>query len=635
MFSGFRKLSLFSQILVFASLLTVVLVGLFFAFLLPAISDAVYENKRISLRNVLESASSVMENLNARVEKGEITLEQAQSEAARLLSSVRFNGKDYIYVNDISGVCRVSNNPANIGKDQSGSKDYYGTDTHQLMVDRTKNSDFGFETFYWDKNEKIIAKLYCFQLYRPWNWIIVNGRLIEDIESEINDIRESFIIIPFIFVITILIVSFAMARIVVAPIKKLNDAASKVASGNYDIHLEHKWQNELGQLTNSFMSMIASIKSSLVEINAKSEEARLLADESTRARVGIEEQNRYLSTKSSELLDAMDRFSQGDLVVNLKVEKQDDIGRIFEHFNATVEQFRTIITDFYDSVYRTVDAANTIEGGARAMRATGEESMQKSESLSDAINNLNTTIEQNGLVSEKVLMATNKNKNAATTGNVVVLETVGSMNTIAEVVTNSAKRIEKLGESSNQIGEIVQVINDIADQTNLLALNAAIEAARAGEQGRGFAVVADEVRKLAERTTKATKEIAEMIKKIQSETAEVISSINSGSKQVDAGKELAQRAGNSIKVILESTEETDYLSKQLKESVELQSRTGNQIINEVDAINSAIRNNAEGIKEILIKTEDLQQLMDGLQSQLSRFSLEKEKYSVQTRREKK
>ena len=115
---------------------------------------------------------------------------------------------------------------------------------------------------------------------------------------------------------------------------------------------------------------------------------------------------------------------------------------------------------------------------------------------------------------------------------------------------NPQKTVQELGKNSDQIGEIIQVIDDIADQTNLLALNAAIEAARAGEQGRGFAVVADEVRKLAERTTKATKEIAVMIKKIQNDTNGAVLSIMQGTQEVEKGKELANKAGDSLKQII-------------------------------------------------------------------------------------
>ncbi|MBK7091914.1 MAG: hypothetical protein IPH59_09365 [bacterium] len=125
------------------------------------------------------------------------------------------------------------------------------------------------------------------------------------------------------------------------------------------------------------------------------------------------------------------------------------------------------------------------------------------------------------------------------------------MNKIASVVQDSAATIQALAKSSDQIGEIISVIDDIADQTNLLALNAAIEAARAGEQGRGFAVVADEVRKLAERTTKATKEITDMIKGIQSDTKGAVVSMEQGIHEVEGGRQLADKAGESLNAILD------------------------------------------------------------------------------------
>ena len=171
-------------------------------------------------------------------------------------------------------------------------------------------------------------------------------------------------------------------------------------------------------------------------------------------------------------------------------------------------------------------------------------------------------------------------------GGKVVGETIEGMKRIADVVNKSAETVKELGKSSDQIGEIIGVIDDIADQTNLLALNAAIEAARAGEQGRGFAVVADEVRKLAERTTKATKEIAGMIKKIQSDTTGAVQSMEAGHEGGRARDRLADKAGTSLTEIVGVSQKVTDMVTQIAAASEEQSSASEQISKNVEAISS-------------------------------------------------
>ena len=215
-------------------------------------------------------------------------------------------------------------------------------------------------------------------------------------------------------------------------------------------------------------------------------------------------------------------------------------------------------------------------------------------------------------------------------GGEVVKDTIMGMNKIAEVVNQSAGIVKELGNSSNQIGEIIQVIEDIADQTNLLALNAAIEAARAGEQGRGFAVVADEVKKLAERTTSATKEIADMIKKIQSDTNGAVNAIEKGTDEVYKGKELAQKAGNSLNTIINSTKEVVDAITQLAAASEKQSTTSEEISRSIEGINQVTQESAIGLEQIARASEDLNRLTDNLQSIVQQFKINKEtsNYSI-------
>ena len=193
------------------------------------------------------------------------------------------------------------------------------------------------------------------------------------------------------------------------------------------------------------------------------------------------------------------------------------------------------------------------------------------------------------------------------------------MNRIAEVVESAANTVKELGNNSNKIGEIIQVIDDIADQTNLLALNAAIEAARAGEQGRGFAVVADEVRKLAERTTKATKEIASMIKQIQKDTRVAVESIENGSKEVENGKKHANKAISALDNIIGSTNETIDIVNQVASASEEQYATSDEISKSIESISAVTMQSTGGIKQIAEAIENMNSLTLNLQMIINEF----------------
>jgi methyl-accepting chemotaxis protein len=209
----------------------------------------------------------------------------------------------------------------------------------------------------------------------------------------------------------------------------------------------------------------------------------------------------------------------------------------------------------------------------------------------------------------------------ATQGGDVVAKTIDGMKKISKAVNESAQIIGKLGARSEQVGEIIKVINDIAGQTNLLALNAAIEAARAGEQGRGFAVVADEVRKLAERTTSATNEIGEMIKGFQNDTQNAVNSMHTGTREVEAGVELSVQAGNSLRQIMKSSESVTDMVQQVATSAEEQSSAGDVIASNVEMIANLTQQTAENAKQSSQSTNEMNALVHQLEQLLDGFKL--------------
>jgi methyl-accepting chemotaxis protein len=233
-----------------------------------------------------------------------------------------------------------------------------------------------------------------------------------------------------------------------------------------------------------------------------------------------------------------------------------------------------------------------------------------------------TIVESSKNAGEATEASSNAN-NTAGEGGRVVSDTISGMQRIASVVRESADSIAKLAKSADQIGEIIGVIDDIADQTNLLALNAAIEAARAGEQGRGFAVVADEVRKLAERTGKATGEITEMIKGIQKETSDAVESMESGIKEVDSGRELADKAGNSLNEIVNMSQQVMDMIQQIATASEEQSAAAEQISKNVESISSITRQTATGAEQSASAAEEMNRQAEGLREMVNRFRLYK------------
>ncbi len=338
--------------------------------------------------------------------------------------------------------------------------------------------------------------------------------------------------------------------------------------------------------------------------------------------VEIKELQLYLKNSADEIIYAMDKFSDGDLTVSLIPKKDDDMGKIYVGFNKAVSNVSNLISEVYEAIQATASASNQISSSSEEMAAGAQEQSSQTTEVAGAVDQMTKTILETTRNASSASEAARKAGNIAKEGGKVVEETIMGMNRVSDVVKQSAITVQALGKSSDEIGEIAQVIDDIADQTNLLALNAAIEAARAGEQGRGFAVVADEVRKLAERTAKATKEIASMIKQIQKDTSDAVLSMTSGTLEVEKGKELADKAGQSLREIIKGAEQVVDMSTQVAAASEEQSAAAEEISKNIEAINNVTNESASGIQQIARASEDLSRLTVNLQELISRFKLD-------------
>ena len=317
-------------------------------------------------------------------------------------------------------------------------------------------------------------------------------------------------------------------------------------------------------------------------------------------------------------------INNADLNTLFGSERKDEMGDLMRSFDRFVATIKETLVHVIEAAAAVASASAEISAGTEEMAAGAQEQSAQASSVSVAVEQMTKTISQNSKNAAGTADTAKSAKNAAEQGGRVVQDSIIAMRKIADVVKQSAATVRALGTSSDQIGEIVSVIDDIADQTNLLALNAAIEAARAGEQGRGFAVVADEVRKLAERTTRATKEIADKIKRIQGETADAVVSIEQGTNEVSAGIRLADAAGTSLNDIVGISQQVMEKVSQIAAASEQQAGNSIEISRNVEAISAVTHETASGIQEIARTAEDLNRLTEGLQTLIEKFKLSAE-----------
>lgn len=328
-----------------------------------------------------------------------------------------------------------------------------------------------------------------------------------------------------------------------------------------------------------------------------------------------------MSAPINESLVVLEKIANGDLTERIETTYSGDYQRIADNLNQVVTSLSDAMVKVTEAASELSASASQISSSAEEMAAGATEQSTQTSEIASAVEQMAKAGSENTknakLASESAKRAGEKAKESGE----VIWKTINGINKLSEVMMKSAKSVKELGKNSDQIGEIVQVIDEIADQTNLLALNAAIEAARAGEQGRGFAVVADEVRKLAERTSKATKEISNMIKKIQHDTDDAVHIMQQGTTAVEEGKAHAAEASDALQEIIDITMESADRMEQLATANEAQSAANDEISRVIEQIDNVSQQSAHGIQQISQSAENLYRLTGILQDMLTRFQL--------------
>jgi methyl-accepting chemotaxis protein len=321
------------------------------------------------------------------------------------------------------------------------------------------------------------------------------------------------------------------------------------------------------------------------------------------------------------LLASLNRLVEGDLTQKIDEKRSDEFGQLFNAYNSACEQLSVIITEVKSNAFEIAESSAQIDERTNLIAQGMDSQRSQTGQVSAAVEELSASVTEVAQNSQSAAELSKAAGEKAVQGGSIVERTIEGMNAIGGQVLESVSLVGELHKQSEQIGQVISVINDIADQTNLLALNAAIEAARAGEHGRGFAVVADEVRKLAERTTQATEQVRESIHAMQFNTETAAQSMQSGRELAGEGQEFASQAGESLGEIVRSSNEVAPVIAEIAAAANEQSGAANEIASSVEMIDSVSREAADGIREVAQSSNDLSEKSQDLRELVERFKV--------------
>ena len=442
--------------------------------------------------------------------------------------------------------------------------------------------------------------------------------------AQVNQLSTRVILISLLGILAMVGIAFGVARTLTRPLNEITHAAGLLSVGEIG-KLNNIEQNDTKD-ANGRTDEIYRIKQAFSNLVAYFKEVTLaaqrIADGDLTVNVAPKTDGDLLGIAFASMVTNLRQLigqvanNTGDLsIASVQLASAaEQAGQATSQIATTIQQVAQGAAQQSESVTRTAASVEQLERAIDGV-AKGAQEQAKAVSKAAAITNqIATAIQQVAQNSQTAAAETADAAEAARQGNQTVERTIHGMRQIQTKVRLSAQKVEDMGQRSSQIGTILETIEDIASQTNLLALNAAIEAARAGEHGKGFAVVADEVRKLAERAATATKEIGELVNVIQSTVAEAVTAMEEGSKEVESGVEMANEAGEALSSILKAVESVHGQAEQTLAVVQKMNAASSELVEAMDTVSAVVEENTSATEEMAASSNQVTQAIENIAS---------------------